>query len=112
MNPIKGVEGADPVEVVAVSSTDILLLDDCMITIALTLIYRDTPKATNQGWGDDVTAWESAAPIAEAERDAEKEETEQPTIAPEDTPASAAETSKEPEKEPQEEDQTQTYADW
>jgi len=73
----------------------------------LLILCRDTQKAVDQGWGNEATSWESAAPIAEADREAEKKDAGEATTAPEadDTPAKEAE--KEPEEEP-----TQTYADY
>ena len=71
---------------------------------------RDTQKATNQGWGNEATSWESAEPIAEADRNAEKKDADEPTTAPEET--TVEEPVKEPVKEPEEEDNTQTYDEW
>ena len=78
------------------------------------LICRDTQKATNQGWGDETTAWESAEPIAEADRNEEKKDADATTT----TPAPAAKATEEPaapaepEKEPEPEDHTLTYTEW
>jgi len=74
-------------------------------------VYRDTQKATNQGWGDETTAWESAEPIAEADRKEEKKEADEGTVAA-GKPTEEAAAPAEPEKEPEPEDNTLTYAEW
>lgn len=71
---------------------------------------RDTQKATNQGWGNEATSWESAEPLAEADRNEEKKDAEEPTTAPEGTVVE--ETTKEPEREPEEADNTMTYDEY
>jgi plasminogen activator inhibitor 1 RNA-binding protein len=71
---------------------------------------RDTQKATTQGWGNETTSWESAEPIAEADRKEEKKDAEEPSTAPEETVVE--EDAKAPEKEPEEEEQTITYDEW
>lgn len=68
---------------------------------------RDSQKAVDQGWGKEATSWESAAPIAEADRQAEKIEASEATAVPDAEEPSPQETEKEPEEEP-----TQTYADY
>lgn len=102
---------------VAVNSTDILLLDECTCSkCTVADWYRDTQKATNQGWGNQTTSWESAAPIAEADREEEKKDEGEAaataTARPEETAAEAGTVPKEFEKESGEEEQTQTYAEW
>jgi plasminogen activator inhibitor 1 RNA-binding protein len=107
---VPGVEDAEAREAVVVNMTDTLKPEECMFPIVSTN-DRDTQKATDQAWGPETTSWESAAPIAEADRNAEKkEDVEAPP--PEETPAAADTPAKEPEKEPEEEDNTQTYAEW
>jgi len=84
------------------------------IVKCIVVMCRDTQKATNQGWGDETTAWESAEPIAEADRNEEKKEAGETTTVP--TPAAKATEEPvapaEPEKEPEPEDNTLTYAEW
>jgi plasminogen activator inhibitor 1 RNA-binding protein len=113
MNLDREVEDVVLVEVVVVASTiDILRLEECTVSIVVT-DCSDTQKASDQAWGPETTSWESAAPIAEADRNEEKKDSvetdkaaEEIAALPEETPA------KEPEKEPEEEDNTQTYVEY
>jgi plasminogen activator inhibitor 1 RNA-binding protein len=102
------VEQERPVEDVVANMTDILQLDECMFfNWTLLMPCRDSQKAVEQGWGHEATSWESAAPIAEADREAEKKEAGEATSAPEAEDSAAKEAEKEPEEE-----QIQTYADY
>lgn len=115
--PVQEVEAvAVEVLLAVVNMTDIPLLGECTSQVSIySNLSRDTQKATNQGWGNEATSWESAAPIAEADRNEEKKDADEPTTATEDGAPAAEQTgaAKEPEKEvEEEEEQTQTYADW
>src|SRR2546423_6952436 len=102
------VEHGQLVEAVVVNMTDTPLLDGCMVPLSTSAdSVRDSQKAVDQGWGNESTSWESAAPIAEADREAEKKEAGEATTSPEAAETSAREPEKEPEEEP-----TQTYADY
>ena len=109
---LRRVEVAAEVAGVVVNLTDIPQLEECTFPSFLAIVDndRDTPKATNQGWGNQATSWESAEPIAEADRKEEKKDADEPTTAPEET--AVEEPAKEPEKEPEEEEQTITYDEW
>ena len=96
------------VEAVVVNMTDTPPLDGCMVPLSTSADgVRDSQKAVDQGWGNESTSWESAAPIAEADREAEKKEAGEATTSPDAAETSAPEPEKEPEEEP-----TQTYADY
>lgn len=106
---VEVVEALEVQEVVDVNSTDIPLLDECMSRHLNFLMNRDTQKATEQGWGHEATSWESAQPIAEADREQEKKEANEPTSAPEEA---ADGTVKEVEPEKEEEPEPMTYKEW